>query len=182
MSRRKVLSRGMNLGRHGEVGYVELDGETGERVAEGDRLHELAIKFNSDKTKLEDEIEKVKSSKISDKDKARIIAQLNAAIEKLQEQYDDDVAAEEAKVQEEIMEELETMDEAVEELDQQADSLRNVTMDAASTDAKAAADEAEAKKQEFEKMRKEYTDKLQLQMEQAEMLQRQIRSRRLSGR
>ena len=160
MSRRKVLSRGMNLGRHGEVGYVELDGET----------------------KLEDEIEKVKSSKISDKDKARIIAQLNAAIEKLQEQYDDDVAAEEAKVQEEIMEELETMDEAVEELDQQADSLRNVTMDAASTDAKAAADEAEAKKQEFEKMRKEYTDKLQLQMEQAEMLQRQIRSRRLSGR
>lgn len=182
MAMRRVRSKGMNLGRHGEIGYTEINAEAGERVAEGDRLHELGVKFESDKTKLEDEIEKVNASSISEKDKRNMIAQLNAAIERLQEQYDRDVAEEEERVQEEIQEQIEQMDEASKELEQQADSLRSVTMDAASTDASAAADATDAKRQEFEQMKAEYTEKLQLQMEQAEIQRRSIRARRAGGR
>lgn len=182
MTMRKELSKGMNFGRHGEVGYDELHEETGELVSEGDRLHELGEKFEADKTKLEDAIERVQASNIKPEDKAKIIAELNAAIDALQAQYEDDVAAEEAKVQEEIEGQLEQMDQTINELTEQADSLRDVTMDAAATDASAAAEAADAKKQEFEQMKEEYTKKLCLQMEQAEMLQRNIRNRRLSGR
>ena len=182
MAMRRVLSKGMNLGRHGEVGYDELHKETGEQVSEGDRLHELGAKFEEDKTKLEDAIERVQASSIKPEDKAKMIAELNAAIDALQAQYEDDVAAEEAKVQEEIEGQLEQMDQTIDELTEQADSLRGVTMDAASTDASAAAEAADAKKQEFEQMKEEYTEKLRLQMEQAEMQQRNIRNRRLSGR
>lgn len=182
MAMRRVLSKGMNLGRHGEVGYDELHKETGEKVAEGDRLHELGAKFEADKTKLEDAIERAQAANIKPKDKARMIAELNAAIDALQAQYDDDVAAEEARVQEEIEGQIEQMGQTIDELAEQADSLREITMDAASTDASAAADAADAKKQEFEQMKGEYTEKLRLQMEQAEMQRRNIRARRLSGR
>lgn len=179
---RKVLSKGMNLGRHVEVGYSELRKETGEQVAEGDRLHELGAKFEADKTKLEDAIDRVQAANIKPEDKARMIRELNSAIDALQAQYEDDVAEEEARVQEEIEGQIEQMDAAIEELSEQADSLRDVTMEAASTDATAAADAADSKKQEFEQMKHEYVEKLRLQMEQAEIQQRNIRSRRLSGR
>lgn len=182
MAMRRVLSKGMNLGRHGEVGYDELHKETGEQVSEGDRLHELGAKFEEDKTKLEDAIERVQASSIKPEDKAKMIAELNAAIDALQAQYEDDVVAEEAKVQEEIEGQLDQMDQIIDELTDQADSLRDVTMDVASTDASAAADAADAKKQEFEQMKEEYTEKLRLQMKQAEMQQRNIRNRRLSGK
>jgi len=182
MVMRKVLHRRMNIGKHEEIGYDELDSETGEQIIEGNLLHELGVKFNSDKKKLEDEIEKVKSSKISDKDKASIIIQLYEVIDMLQKQYENDVEAEEVRVQEKIKTKLEMMDEAVDELEQQVDSLKSVTMDVASTDARAATDEAESKKQEFIRMRSEYAEKLRLQMEQAEMMQRQIRARNLNNK
>lgn len=182
MAMRRVLSRGMNLGRHGEVGYDELRKETDEQVSEGDRLHELGAKFEEDKTKLEDAIRRVEASSIQPKDKAKMIAELNAAIDALQAQYEDDVAAKQAKVQEGIGGQLEQMDQTIDELTEQADSLRDVTMDAASTDTSAAVKAAEAKKQEFERMKEEYIEKLRLQVEQAKMQQRNIRNRRLSGR
>lgn len=182
MAMRRVLSKGMNLGRHGEVGYDELHKATGEQVSEGDRLHELGAKFEADKTKLEDAIERVQASCIKAEDKAKMIAELNAAIDALQTQYEDDVVAEEAKVQEEIEGQLGQMDQTIDELTEQVDVLRDVTMDAATTDASAAADAADAKKQEFEQMKEEYTEKLRLQMEQAEAQQRNIRNRRLNGR
>lgn len=178
MGRRRVLSRGMDLGRHGEIDYTELDKETSEKVSEGDRLQKLGEKFESDKNKLEEEIDKVMAAKISRKDKAALLQELKAAIEKLQEQYDEDVAAEQARVQEEIQARTERMEEAVDELEQQADSLRGVNMDAAATDASSAADAAEAKKQEFEKMKSMYDEKLRMQMEQAEIQRNNIQSRR----
>ena len=144
-------------------------------------LRELGAKFVEDKTKLEDAIERVQASGIKPEDKAKIIAELNAVIDAVQAQYEDDVAAEEAKVQEEIEGNLEQMDQTIDELTEQADYLRDITMDAASTDASAAAEAADAKKQEFEQMKEEYTEKLRLQIEQAEMQKRNIHNRRLSG-
>ena len=74
------------------------------------------------------------------------------------------------------------MQETAEELEEQADSLRNIQLDAASTDASAAATAAEVKKQQFEAIKDEYTEKLKQKMEQAEMHRRDIRSRQLSRR
>lgn len=182
MAMRKVYSKGMNLGRHGEVGYAEINNETSEYIAEGERLHELGTQFVVDKTKLEDAIKKVQISNIPAEDKIQMIAELNVAIETLQEQYEADVVAEQLKVQEEIEGMLEQMDEAVDELEQQTDFLRGVTVEVADTDASATADIAEAKKQKFEQMKEEYAEKLRLQMEQAEIQQRNIRARQLSGR
>lgn len=182
MAKRRVLSKGMNLGRHSEIGYDELHKETGEQVSEGEHLHELGMKFEADKEKLEDAIERVQEANIKPKDKAKMIAELNKAIDALQTQYEDEVAVEEARVQEEIESQLEQMDQTIDELTEQTDSLRDVAMDAASTDASMAAEAADAKKQEFKRMKEEYTERLRLQMEQAEVQQRSIRNRRLSGR
>ena len=49
-------------------------------------------------------------------------------------------------------------------------------------DTSAAADAADEKKEEFENMKREYAEKLKLQMEQAQMQQRNIRNRRITGR
>lgn len=167
--------------------YKSLDGtilnkESSDYVDEGTKLHELGAKFESDKMKLEDEIDKVQNSKISETDKRNLIAQLNAAIEILQEQYARDVTAEEERVQEELMGQIDSMQEAADELERQASDLRNIKMEVASTDASAAADAADAQKQAFEQMKTEYVQKLNLQIEQATIQQRNIRNRRLHRR
>lgn len=177
-----TMRHGRQLGRNHSLDGTILQKESNDQVQEGTKLHELGTKFESDKAKLEDEIEKVQNSKISDADKRKLVAQLEGAITKLQEQYDKEVTEEERKVQEELEGQIESMQEAADEMERQADSLRNVQMDAASTDASAAADAAEAQKQTFENMKSEYVEKLKLQMEQAEIQQRIIRNRRLSGR
>ena len=182
MVRGKVLSKGENYRRHGEIGYKELHDEAEERIEKNDKLHGLGLRFESDKAKLEAEIDKVNASSISQKDKAAIISQLNAAILVLQEEYEEAVVQEEERVYGEIQEQIEQMEEAVDELDQQIDSLRDVSMEASSTDASAAADAAETKKQEFEQMKAEYAEKLKLQMDQAEIQRRNIRVRKLSGK
>ena len=177
-----TMRHGRQLSRNKSLDGTILNKESGDQVQEGTKLHELGVKFESDKAKLEDEIEKVQNSKISDADKRKLIAQLNAAIEALQEQYDQDVTAEEERVQQELMGQIESMQEAADELERQADDLRSIKMEAASTDASAAADAAEAQKQAFEQMKAEYVEKLNLQIEQAAIQQRNIRNRRLSGR
>lgn len=182
MPMRRVYSRGMNLGRHCELSYDEINKEASDGIAEGSRLGELAKQFISDKNKLEDEIEKVQASKISNKDKASIISQLNASIELLQLQYEEDVEEEERRIQEELEGQIEEMQEAADELEKQANDLRGIQMEVASTDAVAAADVADEKRQMFEEMKSECVEKLKLQIEQAEIHQREIKNRRLSRR
>lgn len=159
-----------------------LKRESKDKLEEGNKLKELGMKFESDKEKLENEIEKVKKAKISENDKKKLLTELENAMTKVQEQYEQDVAEEQKKVQEEMEGKIESMQEAANELGKQADSLRNLKMDAASTDASAAAAAADDQKKAFETMKKEYTDKLKLQIEQAEIQQRAMRTRRLSGR
>ena len=176
------MFKGRQLGRNKNLDSTILRKESGDQVQEGDRLHELGAKFEADKEKLEAEIDKVKTSKISDADKQKLVAQLESAITALQEQYDREVTEEEERQQEELMEQIESMQEAADEMERQAADLRAVKMDAAATDAATAADEADERKRAFEEMKKEYTDKLNLQMQQAEIQRRNIRNRKLSGR
>lgn len=182
LTKKQCKGEGKAMGKYGEVSYKEVKDTAGDKVYEGEKLGELAKQFVSDKNKLEDEIEKVQAANISDKDKAQIIAELNAAVVALQEQYDKDVVEEERKVQEELEGQIESMQEAADELERQVDSLRSVQMDVASTDASAAADAAAAQKQAFETMKSEYLEKLNLQIEQSEIQKRNILNRRLSGR
>ena len=177
-----TMKHGRQLSRNKSLDGTILKKESGDQVDEGTKLHELGVKFESDKAKLEDEIDKVQNSKISETDKRKLIAQLNAAIEALQEQYDRDVTEEEERVQEELMGQIDSMQEAADELERQAADLRSIKMEAAATDASAAVDAADAQKQAFEQMKAEYVEKLNLQIEQAAIQQRNIRNRRLSGR
>lgn len=186
---KKITTGGINTMKFGRqlIRHENFDGsilskEASDQVNEGAKLHELGSKFESDKLKLEEEIDKVRNSKLSDDDKKRLVTQLNVAIEVLQEQYDQDVAEEEQRVREKLIERIDSMQEAADELDHQASDLRSIKMEAASTDASAAADVADAQKQMFEQMKAEYIHKLNLQIEQATIQQQNIRNRRLSGR
>lgn len=159
-----------------------LQKESSDKIYEGKKLHELGLKFEADKIKLETEIMKVQNSKISANDKRKLIVALEKTVTLLQEQYEQDVTEEEQKVQKELNSHIDSMQEAADELELQSESLRNVEMEAAATDTLAAADEADAQKQVFENMKSDYLEKLQLQMEQAENQKRNILSKCLRGR
>ncbi len=174
---RHARQKGRNYGLDGTI----LDGEAGDKIREGSDWIELGKKFEADKKTLEDEMDKVNHANISEEDKQSLRDELNRALELLQEQYETDVAQKLQRNHEGVQDNIEAMQEQVDEFECQHDSMRNVSMDAASTDASAAADAAEAKKRAFEEMRDEYTEKLRLQMEQAEIQRRNIRTKRLSG-
>lgn len=177
-----TMKYGHQLGLRKNLDETILQKEAGIQIDERTRLHELGNRFEADKAKLEDEIEIIQNSKMSQADKQKLIAQLNASIKALQEQYTREVEEEEARVQKEQEGQIESMQEAADELEHQASELRGIKMDVATTDASAAADAAEAQKQAFEQMKAEYTEKLNLQIEQATIQQRNIRNRRLDRR
>jgi uncharacterized protein YukE len=177
MSRKLVKSKGVNLER--QLDSAKIKSESDDLIEEGTALQELAERFNADKNKLEDEIEKVEKSPLSAEDKKRILEELKKAVQDLQAQYDREVAEKQKQVYEALEEEIQLMDDLTEELDKQATSLRDVNPEAASTDASAAADIADDQKKENEEMKEEYLGKLKLQKDQAEMMARQIRTRRL---
>lgn len=177
----KTHGGGMSIGRHGEVGYNELRENVEGKMEDNDRLHELGEKYVEDKKKLEDAIEQIQSSNIAGEDKQRMIDELKTAIDALEGQYKEEVEDPEAGVRDEIEDLLDQMGQTIDEFTKQTDSLRGVKMEAASIDANSAADAGDTKKQEFEQMKAEYVEKLRLQMQQADIQQRNIRARRLRG-
>ena len=181
MAMGSYFSKGMNYGRNGELGYDELHKEAEEHIEEGNRLHELGERFDDDKAKLEEAFDRIEASSIPEDAKKNLLDRINSAIDALVDQYTKDVEEEEAQVHESLESLLEYMDQIVDEYSKQTDSLRGVTLDVASIDAASAADAGDAKKQELEQMKQEYVDKLRLQMQQAEIQQRNLRARRLRG-
>lgn len=172
----KQLSR--NKGLDGTI----IKGATDNLIGENSKLHELGQKLVSDKNKLENEIENVQNSKFSDDKKKVIIEGLEEAIGIVQEQYEQDVANEELKIQAEIEEQTELMQEGADEWQQQVDSLKAVKLDEAQTDISAVVSEADAQKETFEQMKNEYIEKLNLQIEQLQIQQRMMRARKISGK
>lgn len=160
-------------------GLTTLKKELDEGFDIGDKKLDFGKKFELDKAKLEDAMAKVEASSISDEDKESMIQELSNALHALEEQYDRDVFEEMMNTKKTINSGIQQMDASISELNEQQDSLKDITMEAASVDAKAAADEAEKKKREFEEAKNEAVEKLRLQMEQAEMQQRTIRMNRI---
>ena len=181
MAMGSYFSKGMNYGRQGELGHDELHKEAEEHIEEGNRLHELGERFEKDKVKLEDALDQIEASSIPAETKKAMRDRINSAIDELVAQYEKDVKEEEAQVHESLETLLEFINQTVDEYSKQADSLRGVTMDVASIDATSAADAGDAKKQELEQMKQEYVEELRLQMQQAEILERNIRARRMRG-
>lgn len=159
-----------------------LRGEADDLVKESAALDELGSRFEADKALLESEIEKVQNSRISDENKKALIAKLDDAIAALQKQYDKDVTENLEDVHSNLEACTEDMQEAADDLEEEGRDLRGIRMDASLTDASAAADAAEAKKKEFEDMKHEYVEKLELQIQQANLQKRNILARRLRGR
>ena len=168
MAMKKILTKGMNLGRYDNLSYDDMNKETQEGIDCDRDIHGIGEMFEADKAKLEAAYERILSSSIAHEDKARMLA----------EQYDEEVAAEREKVQKEIEERLNQMQETADELSKQSDDLKTIVMEAASTDASASASAAEVKKQEYLRMRAEYAEKLRDQVEQAEAQKKSIHSRR----
>lgn len=175
MKLRRELSGGRKL-EH--LSFDEIDKEASDSVSEGDRLGELASRFLADKNKLVEALKVVDDLEMEDEDKKQMRLDIVTAIEALQEQYDQEVTAEEERIHSNISEQIEQIDCYIEELHVQSDSLREITMDAASIDASAAADAADEKRNHLEKMKAIYTEKLSLQMAKAEIIRREIQSRR----
>lgn len=178
MAMKKILTKGMNLGRYEKLSYDEMNKETQEGIDREYDMHCIGETFEQDKAKLEAAYERVLSSSIAYEDKARMLSELNAAIDALMVQYDEEVAAERERVQKEIEERINQMQETADELSKQSDELKTIVTEAASTDASASANAAEAKKQEYMRMKAEYAEKLQNQVEQAEAQKESIHSRR----
>lgn len=177
-------SRGfkMSRGKYSGLGYDELKENVEEIVGQQELSDDLVKRFIVDKEKIEERIERVQNSKIPEEEKSKFLSILDDCMNLLQLQYEDEVTAEQEKLQEEMQFQLEQMDEAAEEFDNQLKSLNDVSMDVASVTMDKAINEAEEKKQDFVNMRNEYTEKLNRQIEQANMLRRQILSRRMNGK
>ena len=175
-------SKGMNLERAHILNhdYENIEKNIGENIKTQDEISELAKSFVTDKTALEDCIDRVNRSIISDADKADMIAELNKAIERKQEQYEKDVVVLEEKIKSDMDLQNELINEAVDELKREEDELRGLDMEVNGIDASAAADEADKKKQEFIRMQNETTEKYRLQQEQAADMLMRIRTRRFS--
>lgn len=172
------IKHGRELSRNKGLDGTIIQKEYDNHLKDLDAIHKLGEKFNSDKQKLEAEIEKVEQSNIKPSDKSQLILILNAAIEELKTQYDREVSAEEEKLKKSMLEQTENMQNAADELNKQAASLRSVRMDAASTDASVAADAADSKKQAIEQMKTEYLEQLNLRIQAAKIQQRNILNRR----
>lgn len=186
----KLLERGKNmptihgrqLSRNRSLDGTIIKRESDVQIQEGTKLHELGQKFEADKEKLEQEIEKIEHSSLSNAEKRTMLTELKNALIALKQQYNKEVTIEQARVQAEQKEKIESMEEAADELARQAEDLRSVQMEAASADTSAAADAADAQKAVFDDMKEKAVQKLQLQMEQAAAQQRRIHAQRLSGR
>ena len=94
------MLHGRQRGKNRSLDGTIIRNESDNKLQEGTKLHELGKRFEADKAKLEKEITKVQNAKISEADKKNLIAELEGGIALLQEQYDKEVAEEEAKIKE----------------------------------------------------------------------------------
>lgn len=146
-----------------------------DQIEKGVEFQKLGNKFEEDKKKLEDEMDKVQKSFISESDKKKIIEKLMESIVELQAKYKNDIIELREEVYKNIQESIEKMETAQMELEKQSDSIRNLAMHFDSSDTSEAADAAELKGKEFENMKNETEDKLRKQMEEAEKQDEKIK-------
>ena len=175
-------SRELSSYRKGCLDSSKIRSDVNEKVKEGEDNRVLGEKFETDKATIELMIDEIENDSKSYEEKKEILKGLRNMLEDLQKQYQREVLEEEYKVEEEIREQLEIMQEAAEEFAQNAESFRNMKLEVVSASTDDSVRAAEEKKKQFEAMHKEYTDKLNLQIEQMKVQEQNILVRRLSRR
>lgn len=171
----KKLSRGPKLNMN--VLKKEADGVHPEYR----ELRERALEFMQDKDNLEKAREIVKNSQ-NEEDAARIISGLDSVIEKLEQQYLQEVVETERQLNEAYQEIIDDIGKEAEEFRKQGDDLRRIDLKQGKTDATVAAEEADAKKRELDNMHREEWERLRLQIEQQEQQRRYMQRRNISKR
>lgn len=144
-------------------------------------IAELGEKFEKDKAKLEDAIDRLNSSNVAEDDKRSLMKECNSAIEILQEKYEKEVKEEREKCFVVVQENIDMMDSMANEFGEQENELKKLELDIPNQAASAAADLVSEKKKAFETARDEYLQELNLRMEQSKMQEKNMRIRRLSG-
>ena len=185
------MRRSHGYGRARMTKSTSLDGgfdqdamkkEADDSATDYDELHELGQKFESDKASIETAIDEVENSAMSAADKKQILIKLRTEFKQLQEDYEKQVTEAEKELEKDIRDQIDDFKEAADEAQEQADKLRGVEIDTESADLSAAADAAMAQKEVYEKLREENVQRLELKIQQAQIQQRNMRSRKLSGR
>lgn len=143
------------------------------------KLQVLGAKFIQDKTTIESKIEDLQRANNPDYQEA--IQALEKQLATIQQEYEQQVAEIYPEIANDYEILIEQMNESAEHMEEQAESVRDIAMDASSTDTKDAAEALEQKRRAFEASRDEHLAKLKPLMEQAADQQRKMRVRRLRG-
>ena len=151
-------------------------------VEDGENLQEEGEKFVRDKEQLEQALDTVENARISDADKQALKEELYRAIESLQDQYETDVEDKETELEEAFEEAIDEMQDAADELGRQAEDLSSIKMEVSKTDASDAAEVARKEQAEFEAMMADANQKLDLQIQQMNMIRQNVRRRSLGSR
>lgn len=182
MPKRKSLNLGNNIERpHGkEIG--EIDEDVKKEFKGIDKNDEIGEKFLEDKNKLENKREEIESNDdIPGKTKQKMLDALDLAMNKIEKQYEKDVAEKQKESEEKIKEYCEIIAEYEERLREKLDSLEELNKQVPSEELEDAIAFVENDILTCNLMKNQFTEELSLKMQQAERQQRNIRARHLSG-
>lgn len=173
---------GMKLSRGPHLDMSSLKREAEDLQPVYKELRERAIEFMEDKDNLEEAIMEIQNSRCSAEDKERIISNLNSVIDKLENQFQQEVSEKEDELNEEQRKITEAMREEAEEFQNQSDDLRAIHLKQSKTDTTSAAEEADSQKRELNEMERQEYERLSLQMEQQAQQRRYMQRRNISRR
>lgn len=110
---------------------TNYDDDLGGKIKESQEIQKLGTKFENDKRTLEARLERVKKINLDRSEKSALIAEIQSKIDELQQQYEQDVIAEQERIESELNEVTDQMDEAMAELDEETSAFRSMRMEAA---------------------------------------------------
>ena len=158
-----------------------------EEANEHKSLSELGEEFVSDKKKLEDAMTRVENANISDADKKKLKAELDAAMDKIIEKYETDVKEEQHRLEDEMNNYLKEMEEekerkknATDEMQAINDSVGPDGGDSGALDVSDALKKAQEQEAQFKEIYADQKQRLELQMQQAAERHREMTKKQLS--
>lgn len=179
MPRNRMKLGKLTIDQKGELN--DIKDSANEHIKTHEDLEKLGEKYQTDMDKLNLQREKIMEAGVSESEKQKLLAELEAMEDRVNDQYNQAVQREMEKERDAIKEATDAMQERADEFAQQAEELRNIEMDAARVNTAGAAEIAESKKEEYEKAKEEYTEKLNLRIAQARRQQENLRKKRLGG-
>lgn len=172
----------MRRSRNPENSHV-MKGEITETQNEYDNLIKgLGRDFEKERAKLDEAIEFIEMSNKDEDYKQKARKKYEYAVEMLKEKYDRDVKKVEEELEQQMLEQVEEMDEHIQENEKNIEAMREVKNEASETDMSEVVEMTEQDTKEWENLKTATLEKRKLLKEQADIQERNVRVRRLSGR